>query len=256
MERRSDDRVVTTPEGACGVLDVVEHVHEGARLFAQRGLPASWVSRLWDEVASGDFRHVERAAPEHAGGGVVVVKAYRRRAVHGFVRRLRAGRAAREAAGYRAFAERGLVSVDLLAWGERRRRALLELGFVVTRRLEVGTLADRYLHDFDVAPIAAAFAQLMRIHAAGVTHGDARMRNYLDTRPEPIAFDLASWRVASADAITRDLATFLGSALLLTGDESLVERLLDQHEAERGLPRPRAHLWARIRATERTMRCP
>lgn len=242
-----------TPAAPRGVLGLVEHARDDARLLVQPRVPVGWIERLCDELPARRARWLERALPD---GDVAVVKVYRRRRAHGIVRRLRAGRAAREAAGYRAFAERGLATVDLLGWGERRRRGLLELGFVVTRRLPARTLADRYLDDFDPAPLRAAIDELARIHASGLAHGDARLRNYLDTRPTPVAFDLALWRRATPASVARDLTSLLASATVLAGDGRLAAALLDRFASRRGLPRPRARLLRRVERAALDMRRP
>jgi tRNA A-37 threonylcarbamoyl transferase component Bud32 len=158
------------------------------------------------------------------------VKVYNRRQKHGLIRRLRSARSMREAAGYLAFAQAGLAAPDLLLWSELRRFGLLERGVIVTAWVASPTVAEALVSGEDHSLLSVTAAALARIHRAGLAHGDPRTRNFLATPEGPMAFDLCSWGRLTEQSRTWDLTKFLGSSVVLVGDESIAAALLEAYE--------------------------
>lgn len=221
------------------------------RLHVLADVGDAWAWDLWDERLAAGARHAECALPD---GGCAFVKVYARRAGHGLVRRLRPGRAEREARGCLAFARARLPVVELLLWGERRARHLLDAGLVATRRVPRPTLADAFLESFDDEILAGGIALLARVHAAGLVHGDARLRNLLATEPAPTICDLAQWADAGRHAAARDLCTYLASASVLVGRPAPLDAWLGHYEEALALPASRSRLGPAIAAMADRMR--
>jgi tRNA A-37 threonylcarbamoyl transferase component Bud32 len=220
------------------------------------GMPEAWVQEVWsrlgDEVAVERFEQAlpglrpsaagadpQRAAEPAPGnplhvGPVAVVKIVRTRPAHSWLRRLRASRCVHEGRGYQAYARRGLRTPNLVAYGEERRRGLFVRGFVATQRVAARTVAEACAERPDASRLFATAEELAILHRAGVCHGDPRLRNFLDTRPRPLALDLASWSSMSHRALRQDVIRFVGSVLLLTKDPGLTAQLQDA--VTRGLP--------------------
>ena len=221
------------------------------RLHVVADVDDAWAWDLWDERLADGVRHAEHGLPD---GGRAFVKLYPRRPAHGVLRRLRGGRAEREGRGCLAFARAGLPVVSPILWGERRVRHLLEAGLVATRRVQRPTLADAFLESFDAGLLAGGVVLLARVHAAGLVHGDARLRNLLATEPEPTCCDLAQWRTAGPRAVARDLRAYLASASVLAGRDAPLDAWLDRYEARRALPGTRARLRRAIATAAARMR--
>jgi tRNA A-37 threonylcarbamoyl transferase component Bud32 len=164
----------------------------------------------------------------------------------------RAGRARREGEGILAFAERGLPAPRLLLWGETRSWGPRQLGIVSTVRIDAPTVAASYARSPDAALLDAALDELSRIHRAGLAHGDPWLRNFLDTRPRPTAFDLPSWAPLRPPSQAEDLARFLASTIKLAGGDREARRLLERYRGSGlGLPRPADRILRRARAYAR-----
>lgn len=182
-------------------------VVEGVTFEAHDALDEDWLVDLWRRI-DGDWRHRREHVFEHplpdetpapfAGPqplpltDCAIVKLCRRRDRHGLWRRIRRGRAAREGCCCVRFAHAGIPTPPLLAFGEQRRRGLHELGVIATVKVDAPTAAQtvRSTGRLDVAIDAAR--RLAAIHSAGLTHGDALLRNFLDVRGRALPIDLPS----------------------------------------------------------------
>jgi tRNA A-37 threonylcarbamoyl transferase component Bud32 len=196
------------------------------RLQAVEGIPAEWLYELVRQAAQDSTRSVRRASAPPGWPGDVIIKRYRLRPNHGIIRRLKPGRSSLEGRGYRAFRERGLATPALLAWGESRRFLLFEFGIIVTQYVDAPSVAHVYAQARDDALLADTARELARIHRAGLTHGDAFVRNFLATRPRPVAIDIASWSRLDRASQLKDLTRFGASVFKLTNDPERVKDML------------------------------
>jgi len=208
-----------------------------ARLHLAGGVSSAWARNLIASVVEKRPKDVMRYMPPPGWTGETMVKVYIPRPKHGLLRRLRAGRASREGAGYIAFIEKGLSVPKLILWGEARRWGLFEFGIVVTLRVDAPSIADAYASSHQDELLLATAEELARIHQAGLAHGDPYTRNFLATMPRPMPLDITSWsRLRKASQLT-DLTRFAGSVIKLTNDPKQAEALLLHYERF-GLPLP------------------
>lgn len=136
------------------------------------------------------------------------------------MRRLRASRAAAEGRGYTAFAEAGIETPQLIAWGELRRWGLWTKGIVITRLIEGPTLAEHLRAGGSADSLMRAAECMATIHRAGLAHGDPRLRNFLIDAERIVPFDLCSWGRLTNRSRRDDLVKFLGSTLTILGPET------------------------------------
>lgn len=213
-------------------------LHVGrTRLHLAEGVSPEWARDLVRLVLETKPREVVRHAPPPGWSGEVMVKIYVRRPKHNLLRLLRAGRSELEAAGYRAFSERGLAVPELMLWGESRRRGLFEFGIVATLRIDAPSVADAYATSRDDALLFATAEELGRIHKAGLAHGDPYARNFLATKPRPMPLDVASWSRLRKASQLKDLTRFACSIIKLTEDLNRTKRVISHYE-KFGLPLP------------------
>lgn len=211
--------------------------------WAAPGVAGDWVESIWKKIdEGGDAKRFVLPLPAPAEGKAHV-KVVRAREGHSWWRRLATSRTEREWRGFREFAARGVRVPELAAFGEERALRLHRQSFLATRYVDALNLNRAHAAAPDRGRVVRAAEELAAIHAAGLCHGDPRMRNFLDVAPRPMAFDLASWRPFSPPAQGRDLVRFLGSAWLLMRDESLLEEVMAVWEARLpSLPVTRAQL--------------
>lgn len=164
------------------------------------------------------------------GGGRAFIKVYNPRAKHSLWRRLRSSRAIAEGRGYLTFAAAGIVTPELVAWGEVRRRGLWMRGVVITRMIEGPTVAEDFVARGDVGVLEQTAGCLSRVHRAGLAHGDPRLRNFLVSGGEILPFDLCSWGRLSERRRRNDLLKFLGSAMTVT-EYAAAKGLLQRYSA-------------------------
>ncbi len=174
-----------------------------------------------------------------AGQGDAFVKIYARRRAHNVLRRLRAGRAVREAAGYKAFHDAGAPTADLIAWGEERRAGLWRSGLVVTRFVNAPNAFEILARTRATEILEEGARFLSMIHRKGLVHGDAGLTNFLMSERGMLAIDLSDWRPATARARLTDAARMAGSAVAAgmgpDEPEAFLERYLSNWgERERG----------------------
>lgn len=196
------------------------------RLHAAEGLHPAWLQEIVRQAGQDTSRSVRRAPAPPGFPGEVMIKRYRLRPNHGMFRRLQPGRSALEGRGYLAFRERGLATPALLAWGESRHFLLFEFGIVVTQYVDAPSVAQAYAQTGDDALLADTARELARIHRAGLTHGDAFVRNFLATRPRPVALDIASWSRFCRASQLKDLTRFGASVFKLTNDTEKIRGML------------------------------
>jgi tRNA A-37 threonylcarbamoyl transferase component Bud32 len=211
--------------------------------WAAAGWPGDFVAAIWrrvDESTDGKRFVLPLPAPAEGKAHVKIVRA---RAGHSWWRRLGTSRVAHEWRGFREFAARGVRVPELVAFGEERRLRLHRVSFLATRYVDALNLNRAHAAAPDRTRVVRAAEELAAIHAVGLCHGDPRMRNFLDTAPRPMTFDLASWSEHAPAAQRRDLVRFLGSAWLLMRDEALLDEVVTVWEAKLAkLPVARAQL--------------
>jgi len=179
---------------------------------------------------------MERRAPRAAGERPthLFVKAEFRRPHQPLTKRIRASRAIAEGRGYRAFAAASLPTPRLFAFGEQSRVRPRAGAFVVTERVRGRNAAHWWAIRPD-ADLGVRVARLLaRIHAAGLAHGDAAMRNFVLVDGREYAVDLPGWSRWSREAAERDLALFLGSAANLGADGTHLAAWLDDYASSPG----------------------
>ncbi|MBM4309360.1 MAG: hypothetical protein FJ119_00205 [Deltaproteobacteria bacterium] len=195
-------------------------------LRAAEGVPQGWLCDIVRQAAQDSSRSVRRAPAPPGWHGEVMIKRYRLRQNHGIIRRLKPGRSALEGSGYLAFRRCGLATPALLAWGESRRFLLFDFGIIVTQYVDAPSVAHVYAQTHDDALLADTARELARIHRAGLTHGDPFVRNFLATRPRPVAIDIASWSRFRRASQLKDLTRFGASVFKLTADPKRVKAVL------------------------------
>ncbi len=207
----------------------------GISFEAVEGCDPSFVHWAWMDAWAHRTHdgHLERPLPPELGRGDCVLKLYPKRSRHNTVRRLRKGRALHEGEGYRAFQAAGLPTPMLILYGEYRRLGLHQLGLIGTRKIEAPTVTEHWREHGDATVFDGAAAALARVHAAGLTHGDALARNFLATEDETTVFDLASWGRFDGPNQIEDLTRLLGSVVFLTGNTERLPGLLEIY-ADRG----------------------
>ncbi len=208
-----------------------------ARLHLAEGVSPEWARELVEMILEKKPREVMAHAPPPGWKGEAMVKIYVRRPKHNLLRLLRAGRSKLEAAGYRAFSERGLAVPELILWGESRQRGLFEFGIVATLRIDAPSVADAYAASRDDALLLATAEELGRIHKAGLAHGDPYARNFLATKPRPTPLDVASWSRLRKASQLKDLTRFACSIIKLTEDLGQTRKIISHYE-QFGLPLP------------------
>jgi len=201
-----------------------------AQLSVAEGVSLDWARNLISSVIKNRPKGVMRCMAPPGWTGETAVKVYTSRPKHGLWRLLREGRAAREGAGYVAFAEKGLPVPALVLWGESRQRGLLEFGIVVTRWVDAPSIAEAYARSPRDELLFATVEELARIHKAGLAHGDPFARNFLATRPRPMPLDLTSWSPLRKASRLKDLTRFTGSVIKLTNDSNQAKAMLLHYE--------------------------
>jgi tRNA A-37 threonylcarbamoyl transferase component Bud32 len=156
-------------------------------------------------------------------GSTAFVKVYNPRPKHSALRRLRHSRAMAEGQGYLAFAEAGIPTPRLLAWGEARKRGFWTQGLVVTEVERSPTVAERFRESQELNVLQRAMQCLVLIHQRGLAHGDARLRNFFIDERRVLAFDLCSWQRLKKTSRRDDLVRFLGSCLTLSEEPVAAE---------------------------------
>ncbi len=150
-------------------------------------------------------------------------------------------KAAVEAAGLHELRKLGIPTVNIIAYGERRRFGFTRATFIVTEAIPGQLAMDRYLTQirfqlpyrrkrdvFDkLQPII--IGQLQKIHRAGFFHWDLKLRNLLITipvsdRPSITWIDCPRFRRSSPDrffGVVKDLADMarVGARVLTTGQQ-------------------------------------
>jgi len=205
-----------------------------------------WIDRVLgavrDHVGRGGrtyFRHplagFESDTPQDCPGEAFV-KVYSRRRAHNLLRRLRRGRAEKEAAGFRAFQSAGVPSVELMAWGEERRRGLWERGLVVTRFINTPNLFSVLMRSRDHGILRDGAIFLANLHRKGLAHGDAGLTNFLPGPSGLLALDLSEWRRESTSGRINDAARMAGSALAAGLPPDSAEEFFEHYLTAAGIP--------------------
>jgi len=155
------------------------------RLLANLG--REWLEGLVGEVGrrqvAGGSTYFVMELPAAGGrdGGRGFVKVATRRAKHTVARRMKASRAVDEVEACVKAAKVGLAVHEPLCVGEHRVGGLWERSFVVTRFVdEAEDVASRFGRTREVSVLLDVAGWLRRLHDAGMTHGDARLANFVE----------------------------------------------------------------------------
>jgi len=229
VRRRESLSLSSTPSPTAPVFMRIRLNH--FRVWAEATLELSWVESVLQRLPPGPQRgYLNVPLPAPWSLREAVVKVYNRRPKHKLLRRLRPGKAIREARGLQAFAERGLPVTRLLAWGEERTFGLWQRGFIITERVRCATISDTYGQRHESEVFDAGIEQLAAVHRAGLAHGDARACNFFAAGQEAVILDVEAWSRSTPKTRRNDLIRYLGSAVYATGDLHVAVTLADRYQ--------------------------
>jgi tRNA A-37 threonylcarbamoyl transferase component Bud32 len=195
-------------------------------------VPADWAREIWHQaVTRKGHSWYTTALPKDIGRGEAVVKRYFNKPKHKRLRRLLYGRAAWERKGLKLFQHSGIATVPLLFCAQQRRLGLVNKGIVATIRVPTPNIEEAYLADPDPGLLHGTACALALIHRAGFTHGDPRLRNFLNTKPHPQVLDLASWSRFNPRLQIKDLSRFLGRVIVYSRSDNLLPSLLNSYQS-------------------------
>lgn len=218
------------------------------RLEVDGGLSQSWVTEVVrrleelpeDEHIPGRRRGVV-SQPSHSSTRQAFVKIFhhtsprhrkwRRRAP---IQRLRRRYADHEGRALRYLGAKGVPVPRLLFFGEEWSFGVRRRGVVATEALSAPTLHDVLSQKASDRWARAYSEALARIHASGLSHGDAHGRNFLVQDSRIVAIDLENSRSLTRKKRTGDLVAMVSSVLLATGSESNATRALASYDTAVG----------------------
>lgn len=229
--------------------------HQGFTLYTPPGsADAAWLKEAATKAAAakqGQRSYFRLPLPN---GGEAFVKVYTRRKKHSLLRRLGQSRAAREAAGYAAFAKAGIKTPELLGWGERRKMGLWDCSFIATRYIDAPSADHRFTNVVpprtDLSDCLAAARFVGTLHTKGITHGDPGVSNFLCTGgPEGlVALDPGEQGPATVEAKLADAAQLVGSVMALGANQAQCKQIADAYEQSAGnLAASADEFWRRVR---------
>ena len=223
---------------ARGMLATHQLQGPGLRLVVADGVPLDWARDAWRLVGcfatAGCLARFELPLPDE--GAYAVVKPCTPRTWWPPGRRLMPCRAVREGRGLVEVSRWNLPAVPLLFWGEERFAGLVRYGAVATRRLDAPPCHEAWRQSGDPAILEGVVDELAALHAAGLAHGDAALRNWLWTPPRPTVLDLASWSRLNPSTRARDLLRLLASILWVTGSTATARQLLGRYSSRELFP--------------------
>jgi tRNA A-37 threonylcarbamoyl transferase component Bud32 len=237
-------------------------VHRGFDLRLENGFTAAEAREVVERVLATGGDRVSFLMPRpdavNAAGrpALLFVKAEFRRPDQPLSKRLKPSRAMAEGRGYRAFQAAGLPVAQLLAFGEQSRLRPRGGGIVVTEKIRGRDAARAWKRSRSDEICARVARCLAAIHAAGLVHGDAVMRNFIVAAGAEYAIDLPSLAAWSRDGAEHDLALLAGSAIRLGADDAQTMRCLAEYESAPGRPAERlTHGWRKRVADEAGAYC-
>lgn len=145
------------------------------------------------------------------------------------IQRLRPRYADHEGRALRHLAAAGVPVPKLLFYGEEWSLGIRRRGVVATELLTAPTLFEVLANECDRRWIEAYSRILARIHAAGLSHGDAHSRNFLVHNSRLVALDLENSRILTHKKRTSDLVTMVSSVLHATNREGSAVSALDSY---------------------------
>jgi tRNA A-37 threonylcarbamoyl transferase component Bud32 len=196
------------------------------------GVPKDWAREIWHQAVNrfGTGGYTV-PLPEEIGKGEAFVKRYFNKPKHKHIRRMLFGRAAREGVGLKVYQKRGIFTVPFLFCAQERHLGLVKKGIVATVRVVRPNIEEAYLEDFDPRLLEGTAYALGLIHRSGLTHGDPRLRNFLNTKPYPQVFDLPAWNIFNPRLQVKDLFRFLGSVIEYSESENMFPSLLKSYQS-------------------------
>jgi tRNA A-37 threonylcarbamoyl transferase component Bud32 len=214
----------------------------GFDLRLENGFTADEAREVVERVLAMPGDRVSFLMPRPGPAGrteTLFVKAEFRRPDQPLGKRLKPGRAVAEGRGYRAFQAAGIPVARLLAFGEQSRLRPRGGGIVVTEKLRGRDAANAWRRVRSGEICARVARSLAAIHAAGLVHGDAVMRNFVVAPQAEYAIDLPRWAAWSREGAEHDLALLVGSAMRLGADSAQVLRCVTEYESAAGDPASR-----------------
>ena len=207
------------------------------------GVPEDWAREIWRQAVNrSDTSGYTVTLPEEIGKGEAFVKRYFNKPKHKRIRRILYGRAAREGKGFKVYQKRGISTVPFLFCAQERHFGLVKKGIVATIRVFRPNIEEAYLEDSDPGLLEGTAHALALIHRSGLTHGDPRLRNFLNTKPHPQVFDLPAWSLFNPRLQIKDLFRFLGSVIEYSGSGNMLPSLLKCYQSV-GLTIPVSTEW-------------
>ncbi len=203
--------------------------YRGFTLTLGHGFGEDEARAVVDRVLAETGDRVQVVMDRPGASGRLFVKGEFRRPHEPLGKRLRAARAIAEGRGYRAFSRAGIDVPEIHAYGAQSRALPRACSLVCTQKIR-GRDAARIYRQAPDADVGARVARaLAAIHAAGLVHGDAVLRNFVLVPERVFVVDLPRWGRWSADAAESDLALFVGSARKLGADEAHSAQLVEEY---------------------------
>ena len=150
------------------------------------------------------------------------------------VQRLRPRYASHEGQALQQLAAAGIPVPRLLFYGEEWRMGIRNRGVVATELLQAPTLSDVVTAGRGTAWLEPYSRALARIHATGLSHGDAHSKNFLVQDHGLVAIDLENSRCLTHKKRLSDLASMVSSVLEHTDSKILAAMALELYRPAAG----------------------
>ena len=148
----------------------------------------SFLQQLPDRFAEGELVYEGRNVVRRfvVEGQTLMVKRFKKvnaiqQIIYTFFRPTKAARAFRFA---KIFRERGINTPREIAYMEQKEKGLFSIGWLVTEEVEGREthLDLREVKNYDPALAIAVAKQIVKMHQAGILHGDLNLSNFLNTK--------------------------------------------------------------------------
>jgi len=148
-----------------------------------------------------------------------------------FFRRLLPRYAAKEGKAYLTFEKSGLKVPGMVLFGEQWRFGIRSLGVVMVEAVQGPSVQQVIRETRDAAFMEKAFESLAEIHAAGVSHGDAHLVNFIYDNHGIIPVDIESSKPLTPKRQKTDLINIMVSLLIELSDTSKLEQGIDFYKS-------------------------
>jgi len=154
-----------------------------------------------------------------------------------FIHRLRPRYGYKEGHAYLNYLAKGILTPAPVAFGEEWTMGVRNRGLIVTEAIDAPTVQACLAQPGGDRWFCKAFDMLQAIHAAGLTHGDANLVNFLAREDDVIAIDLENARQITPKKQQSDLVNVLKSYFLVHAETQAALDCLQRYTAS-GLTLP------------------